>query len=156
MDDSIIVQIVIAIIAIFGFCLSIYNLYIQRKDKNPLIKVTTQSSFTKIPGIGVTSPHLFTTTAMNIGHVPVHLSSCGIHLPNGKLLQFVGPDEYTFKSLPQTLQPGSSYDISRELEGIINDLKKEGYSGTITVQSYFRDEINNTYTSNDINFKISS
>jgi len=156
MDDSTIIQIVIAIIAILGFCLSIYNLYIQRKDKIPLIKVTNQSSFIKTQGFGVTSPHLFTTTAMYIGHIPVHLSSCGIRLPNGKILQFVGPDGYTFKSLPQTLQPGTSYAISRELEGIINDCKKEGYSGTITVRSYFRDEINNTFTSEDIKFKISN
>lgn len=135
--------------------LSIYSIYTQKKDKEPSIKITTSYSHITTPGIGITSPQLFTTTAMNTGHIPVNLSGCGLYLPNGHILQFVGPDEYTLKSLPTTLAPGRSISISRSLENVIRDLQEEGFSGTVTVHSFFRDEIENTWKSKKIKFKVS-
>jgi hypothetical protein len=155
MEDVTLFQVITVFIAVLGLGLSIYSIYTQRNDKQPSIKITTSSSIIATPGFGITSPQFFTTTAMNTGHTPVHLSGCGLRLPNGKTLQFVGPDEYTSKSLPITLSPGQSIPISRVLENVIGDLQREGYSGTISVHSYFRDEINNTWESKKVKFKVS-
>jgi hypothetical protein len=154
MEDNQLIQIIIAIVAIFGLCLSLYNLYIQRKEKNPSIRVTISSSFISTPGIGITSPPLFSTIASNTGLIPVHLSSCGIRLPNNKVLQFIGPDEHTLISLPKTLLPGQSIKISREFKKIAQDFRTEGYSGIIKLNSYYQDEIDNTYNSKKFKFNI--
>jgi len=147
-------QIITAVVAILGLFLSIYALWRQKRDKKPSVKVTTSYSVVGSPGIGITSPQLFSTTAMNTGQVVVHLSHCGILIPNGRKLQFVGADEYTEKSLPVTLYPGKSITISRALDGIINDLQREGYSGTVSGYCYFMDEIDNTYKGKKIKFQI--
>ena len=154
MEDFSIFQIITAIVAVLGFFLSIFSLYIQQNDRKPSIKVTTSYSFVTSQGLGIISPDLFSTNALNVGHVPVHLSGCGILLPDKKLFQFVGPDQYTEKSLPKTLLPGESITISRSLPSIMIDLKNKGNSGDIRVYSYFRDQIDNTYDGKKYTIKL--
>jgi len=154
MEDTLLVQIIVAAIAFLGLCLSICNLILRYIDQKPQIKVTNTTLIIGQPGIGIISPLHITITAKNIGIIPVHLSSCGIILPNKKILQFIGPDKYTLKSLPTTLLPGQSIDISREFISLAKDLREEGYSRTIKIKAYFRDQIDNIFKSKSFKFEI--
>ncbi|MGA2698240.1 MAG: hypothetical protein ABSE74_01190 [Methanoregula sp.] len=152
MADDLFIQIVIAIVAVAGLVLSIFNFYLQWRDNKPRIKVTITSCFVTTPGIE-TSPLLLAFTALNIGKIPVKLSSCGVNLPNGKILHLVGKDQYSINQLPFTLMPGEDFIIYREYETIVQNIRSEGFRGIIKIIAFYRDKIDNKYTSKktDIN-----
>ena len=145
MADDLYIQIVIAIVAVAGLVLSIINFYIQWRDNKPRIKVTITSCFVTTPGIE-TSPLLLAFTALNIGKIPVKLSSCGVNLPNSKILHLVGINQYTINPLPFTLKPGENFITYREYETIVQNIKSEGFRGIIKIIAFYGDQIDNKYT----------
>jgi hypothetical protein len=92
---------------------------------------------------------------MNTGKITVHLSSCGIRLPNKRILQLIGMDDpYPSASLPTVLPPGKNLVIYREFKNMAQNINTEGFTGIIKITSFYRDQIDNIFTSKKFKFNV--
>ena len=89
--------------------------------------------------------HLLAITGMNIGDMPITLSSWGFELPNGDYITEVPsffPRPVTF---PYKLPPGESVTVGMENAKVAQMLEEANYQNTIYLVGFFKDQINNKY-----------
>jgi len=141
------------IIAIYGALLSTYSIWNARQEHKREIKVELSYGFMRNPLSGVSPPMLF-LSALNTGTKTVTLSSMGLILPrkDKKYLIFVQPESSV--SFPYDLPEGKSCSVWITTKELAEDLKREGYSGRISLKGYYRDAIGGYYKSKSVKFTI--
>jgi hypothetical protein len=114
---------------------------------------------TSIPGYPIPGqtglrpgPPCLSIKGMNIGDRSVSISSWGFKLPDKTYLT-KNPDFFPIR-FPYEIKPGKSLFVWMEYQEIVGILKGKGYSGTIILEGFFRDEINNKWEEECASFDI--
>jgi len=139
------------LIAIYGALLSTYSVWTARQEHKREIKVELSYGFMRNPLSGV-GPTLLILSALNTGTKTVTLTSTGLILPKKKYLFFAQPESNV--SFPYDLPEGKNCNVWIATEELAKDLKREGYSGRISLKGYYRDAIGGYYKSKSIKFNI--
>jgi hypothetical protein len=145
--------IITLLIAIYGALLSTYSVWTARQEHKREIKVELSYGFMRNPLSGV-SPPMLLLSASNTGTKTVTLTSMGLILPrkDKKYLIFAQPESNV--SFPCDLLEGKNCNVWVTTKELAEDLKREGYSGRISLKGYYRDAIGGYYESKSFKFDI--
>jgi len=121
------------VIALAGFCLSLYVAIVQRRDKRELLRIDVN------PGVHTqgssVSSLLCVITARNVGERTVTLSNFGLILPSGQqIIDATTPQQHP---LPYALVAGASCTMLMPFSNAVEAAVRAGYSGLIKVRPYF-------------------
>ena len=143
-------NVITAAVALYGAVLSTYTILANRKDKRRQIKVKLSNGFlTSGPEI---SSAMLLIDASNPGVRSVILNSAGIKLPNGKTVVFPIPEGNVV--FPHTLKEGENCLLWTPMKEFARTLGNEGYSGTIKIVAFYRDQLGKEHRSNKFSFDI--
>ena len=144
--------IITLIIAVYGALLSTYSVWASKQEKKREIKVQLSYGFHTSPSS--VGPTMLLISALNTGQKRVTLNSMGLILPkkDKKYLTFFRPDSNV--SFPCDLIEGKGCDVWVATKELAVDLKREGYSGKVSLKGYYRDAIGGEYRSKSLKFYI--
>lgn len=93
-------------------------------------------------------------SALNTGTKTVTLAAMGLILPrkDKKYLVFLQPESTV--SFPYDLLEGKNCNVWTTTKELVEDLKREGYSGKISLKGYYKGAIGGEYESKSIKFNI--
>lgn len=136
------IEIITAVIAIYGALLSTVTFALHKLEKRQRIKVKLWLGFV---AVGPSNPEdVVIMEAANAGSVAVHLSNCCIRLPDKQ--QFVARFHYD-KPLPVTISPGESVQAFLASEKFMETLKKNDYPTIVTVSAEFSNKAGKVFRS---------
>ena len=134
---------VTAIVALMGLILSVYNFYVDRRDKSPRLVAKFSNGFlTSGPEV---SELMALLEVANPGEKAVKISSVEILWRRRKLVFISGIDGTS--KLPFDLQAGDKATFWIPLKKVAQALKKEGCSGKQTVKACFRTAVDKEFVS---------
>jgi len=136
------------ILAVFGGI----RWFLERREKQARVHVSTKLGFSTTPGMPGTSDYLIFFDAANVGERPVTLNKPCLILPDGRYLWLVGAQG--IEPFPHELLPGKSCTVWEELREVAASLSREGFSGEIKVVCMFRDAVGNSYKSKPMSFGV--
>ena len=138
-------DIVVALVAIGGFVLSVYGLYLRRKEKRPYLTARLSSGFLTY-GSDLSEPMVMLEVA-NPGEKSVVVAAVEIDLGGRKA---VFPNIEGTEKIPFDLQSGRSASFWTPIRAFAASLRREGFRGTIKIRARFRDAVGNAYYSGRI------
>jgi hypothetical protein len=136
------------ILALFGAI----RWFLERREKQPRIQVTTKLGFSTVPGMPGISDYLMFFEAANVGERPVTLNIPCLLLPDGRYLWLLRAERH--EAFPHELLPGRSCMLWEELKGLARSLSEQGFSGEIKVVCIFKDAVGNSYKSKRMSFDV--
>lgn len=143
-------MIVTAIVAVYSAVLSTYILISRNKEKKRQLKVELSFGFmTEGPEL---SQEMLFITVSNTGFRPVTLNASGILLPNKHQLIFMVPKSNV--QFPYELLEGRNCTVWIEVKVLVQDLKRNSYSGKVKLKGFFRDATGAVYKSKRITINI--
>jgi hypothetical protein len=143
-------SIVTAVVAVYGAALSTYNMIITSNSKKRKIRVKISNGFIYTPlGIG---EYMLFIEASNPGDRSVTMTQPGILLPNGSTVVFLSTQ--TNIQFPYLLEEGKSCKEGIEAKELANQMKQSGFSGKIKIKGFYRDALDNKYTSKSWKFDL--
>lgn len=111
-----------------------------RDSHTPRVDVKVSNGF---PVMGpVVGNAIFIFSAVNVGVVPVTLTSTGIHLPDGNSLFLF---EETSGKFPCKLQPGEGVEYFVDIRKLASTLHEHGYQGNMRLRVRFTDAQGRNY-----------
>jgi hypothetical protein len=145
--------IITLIIAIYGALVSTYSVWGSRQEHKREIKVELAYGFMR-NSLSEVSPLMLILSALNTGRRTVTLTSMGLILPkkDKKYLVFLQPESNV--SFPYDLLEGKNCNVWTTTKELAEDLKREGYSGKISLKGYYKDAIGGEYKSKSLKFNI--
>jgi hypothetical protein len=143
-------QILTAAVAVYGALLSTYTFWANRRDKRPRVRARISFGFLTLP-TGL-SPEMLLLECSNPGHVPVTINNPGILLSDGRTLAFIGRQSNV--AFPHTLETGRSCTAWEAAGTIVEQLTETGFSGTVRLVPFCRDQIGNTYKGKGVMFDL--
>ena len=141
-------EIITAIVAIYGAALATYTYFSSKRIK---IKVVLETRF-----LTHNPQPMFALEASNHGKIAVTLDSMGINIPGKNTVSFFPEYPSISISLPHELVPGKSGSIYINIRNLAVTLKNSGYSGTIDITGFYRDQLDRTFKSKKYKFNIDS
>ena len=146
--------IITLIIASYGAILSTISIWYARQEQKRKLKVSLRYGFSLDPLSQGKPPLMPILSAYNIRKKTVTLTMVGLILPtkDKKYLDLLRPNSNV--SFPHDLLEGKSCDVYIEPKELTNQLKKEGYSGKISLKGYYKDAIGSKYISKSLKFDI--
>ena len=130
------------IVAVYGALLSTWSAVSAQLEKRRHVTIKISYGFPTFgPELG---PASIIVTALNKGHTPVTLSNAGIRWPDGRTTVCFEDSGNT--KFPQELEGGKSCFVLIEIQLLARQLKIAGFSGTVTLNGFFRDALDKTYT----------
>jgi len=142
--------IVTAVVAIYSAVLSTYILITKSKEEKRQLKVELSFGFlTEGPEV---SQEMLFVTASNTGFRPITLNASGILLPHKQQLLFMVPKSNV--QFPYELLEGKNCIVWIEVKVLVQDLKKNSYSGKVKLKGFFRDATRAVYKSKPITINI--
>lgn len=129
-------EIITISIAAYGAILSTFTLIQQRKDKKRIIDVVPSWGFLAYDHSLSEEAYIF-IEVVNSGFVSVIVNTPYIKLPNRKTIVF--PNATGDVTFPNELMPGHSCKIWTNANGIMNQLRKEGFNGTVSIKCGVKD-----------------
>jgi len=149
MTTTEIVSIVTAIVAVAGLGLSIYNLYVNRRDKRPLLRSKISNGFlTYGPEL---SDVMLILEVANPGEK--HVTVSAVEMLFGKE-KAIFPNIQGTNRLPFELQSGQNASFWTPANEFASDLQRRGYKGKLKIRANFRDAVGNNYASNKFTINI--
>ncbi len=131
-------QIVIAIVAVLGLGLSIYNFIVNVREKRPKLVVT--------PGFApVTATHeraMYTFTITNYGKVNVFVSQMYLEVGEGRTFF---PRLEGHRPLQSRLEPGEGLTLFQDVDPLHTVLRNQGFVGPQTFPLIVEDALGNRY-----------
>jgi hypothetical protein len=141
---------VMAAVAVYGALLSTYNAYVARKQRKRQVKVwLSYGMLTNGPEL---SENMLLLSAANAGHRTVTLTSYGFRLPDGR--QLVAPVPQGNASLPCELTEGKSCMFWMSVQEVSQQLKRNGFSGTVRIKGFYRDAVDGLHSSKPFSVNI--
>lgn len=132
-----------ALVAVVGLILSIYNFYVDRRDKMPRLDAKISNGFlTSGPEIG---DLMLLLEIANPGEKVVKITAVEIKLKKHKLV-FIRGIRGT-ERIPFELPPGNSATFWTPLKEVAFRLKEEGHRGRESIRACFRTAIGNEFIS---------
>jgi hypothetical protein len=135
--------IVASLVAVYGALLSTWNAVTKHLESKPRIKVKVSFGFETFGSR--TGPASILATALNRGRQPITLVAAGLRLPNHQTTHHFGPSGTA--KFPHDLQARQNCYMAVPVRDVAGALKNSGFSGTIKVKAYYRDALDQTYTS---------
>ncbi len=129
-------QVTTAIVAALGFLLSLFNLYLRRRDNRARLRIEKSEGFRTL----MPDTPLMVFNVANAGKVPVTVSSIYLALRGDRNLWL--PDLRSGdegKNIPCRLEPGEPALFFHDLQEIARSLVEEGYRGTIRAKVVVQD-----------------
>lgn len=145
------IQVLTALLAIYGALLSTYTFWATRRDKRRRVDVAISFGFLTLPqGL---SPEMMLIKYANPGHVTVTINSPGLELPDGRTLAFFRgkTSDVTF---PHALEPGKGCTIWNPAGDLVEQLVENGFSGTVRLVPFCRDQIGTTFKGKRYDFDL--
>ena len=138
-----IAPILTAIVALAGLILSVYNFYVDRKDKSPRLLAKLSNGFlTYGPEL---SDVMVLLEVSNPGEKAVKISVVEIIWKKNKLVFIAGIDGTT--KLPFDLQPGDKATFWTPIKEVARTLKKQDGSGKQSIKACFRTAVDHDFVS---------
>jgi hypothetical protein len=139
-------DLVIFLLAIYGACLSTFNLIqAARKDRR---RVSVRYS-TVMPTYGGTLGRCFAKVeAVNVGHRPVTITTLTFELKSGAKLLSFSPDRlagFPDTRLPTVLSDGQPAHATIPYADIADALVSAGFTGKTPLTPYCEDTVGNVY-----------
>ena len=128
-----IVEIITALVALYGAGLATYTFAVQQLEKRHRVKVKLWLGFMGAGQGGAMD--IVILEAANSGVTHVHLSECCIELPEKKE-KFIAKFGYD-RSFPSTLAPGESVQAFIDSETFIKAARKSGYKKLVLARARF-------------------
>lgn len=139
-----------AIVAVAGFVLSVYNFYVNRKDKIPsLVAKISNGGLTH--GSEMSELMLFLEIA-NPGEKAVKITATEIKWKKSKLV-FINGIDGTVK-IPFELKPGDNATFWTPMREVKLLLKQQGCTGKESVKACFRTAIGSEFISKPLRIDI--
>jgi hypothetical protein len=132
-----------ALVAVAGLILSIYNFYIDRRDKTPRLAAKISNGFLTY-GPKLSDVMLFLEVA-NTGEKKAIVSAVEIKWKKQKIV-FMGGIKGTV-NVPFELQPGDSARFWTPVTEVKATLKDEGCAGREYIRACFRTAVDSEYVS---------
>ena len=140
---QLIINIILAIAAIYGAAMSTVNQLQIRRQMQRRLSVSVKQAVMDLPripdaqgGRSAAPVHLFIIQAVNSGLLPVTLKDAGIIFPDGKFLTKAFSPRRD-KQFPLELLPGNDHEVHVDSYDVLNAIKGNGINGEIVVQGYF-------------------
>jgi hypothetical protein len=140
---QLIIEIILAVVAIYGAALSTINQLQMRQQTQRRLLVSMRQVVAELPripdaqgGMSLAPVHLFIIQAVNSGLLPVTLKDAGIIFPDGKFLTKAFSPRHD-KQFPLELVPGDDHEVHVDVYDVLNAIGGDGISGEIVVQGYF-------------------
>src|SRR6266446_3372590 len=140
---QLIIEIILAVVAIYGAALSTINQLQMRQQTQRRLLVSMRQVVAELPripdGYGSRSAapvHVFKIQAVNSGLLPVTLKDAGVIFPDGKFLTKAFSPRLD-KQFPLELVPGDDHEAHVDAYDVLNAIRGNGISGEIVVQGYF-------------------
>ena len=151
MLDISLLDIILAVIALWGAGLATYAAIRKIRKGKPTIRVKISTGFTKVQS-GPISEVKYFIEGVNTGEKVVTLNSYGFIFPNDKRVFF--ELQFSDTRFPCELKPGKNCKVSLEAAKLADAAKSEGFEGSIKIRGYFRDVADKTYLSKPEKFTI--
>ena len=131
-------QVVIAIVAVLGLGLSIYNFIVNVREKRPKLVVTPGFA----PAIASHERAMHTITITNYGKVNVFVSQMYIEI--GESRTFF-PRLEGYRPLQSRLEPGEGLTLFQDVDPLHTVLRNRGFVGPQTFPLIVEDALGNRY-----------
>ncbi len=140
---QVIINIVLATVAVYGAVLSTINLLQRRRETQQRLSVNMKQTVMELPRIpdgsghrSAAPVHVFIIQAVNSGLLPVTLKDAGIQFSGGVFLAKAFSPRYD-KQFPLELAPGDDLEVHVDAYGVLKDMKGNGISGDVVVRGCF-------------------
>jgi hypothetical protein len=137
-------------IAGYAACLATYTFIVQRRDKNPKLKITTKWGVIATVGVGASEKMLFLYAA-NVGEKPMTIASWGLKLPD-KSSFFIPNPLVESTRLPHELTVGKSCTVVMSVEELEQSVRKTEYKGRVKLIPWFSDQTGKIYEAKSFQF----
>ncbi len=132
-----------AVVALAGLILSVYNFYVNRKDKSPrLLAKLTNGFLTYGPEL---SDVMVFLEVSNPGEKAVKISAVELIWKKNKLVFVAGINGST--KVPFDLQPGDKATFWTPIQEVARTLRKQGGSGKESIKACFRTAVDQEFIS---------
>ncbi len=135
-------DIITLVIAAYGAVLSSFNLWQASTKNRRRILLKRSIGFYTYAGGGMGSA-MATFEVINQGYRPVVVDAPTIKLPSGKQMILLTADG--LKDFPKRLEDGETVSLRIPFADITAALKKDGYSGTVTLWPICKDSTGNLF-----------
>ena len=142
--------IVTALVAVIGLCLSIYNFYVDRRDKTPRLAVKLSGGM--LARGPTTSPYMTLLEAANTGEKMVKITAVEILWRKQRL--FFPRGITGTRTIPLELQPGDNVMFWSPPDELASDLRRNGGIGEEPIRACFRTAIGREFVSKQISLSI--
>ena len=144
------IQILTALVALWGAGLSTYTFVTNRRDKRRVLKVRLR--YALVPNIKSEPESRITITVSNPGYHSLTVTSVSFRLPSRK--QLVYPYAQSDKSLPHELTPGTQLTVFISARQMVKDLKKGSFSGVVRLVGVCSDALGGEHKSSPYDFDM--
>ncbi len=139
-----------AVVAVVGLALSIYNFYVDRKDKTPrLIAKIANGFMTNGPKI---SDLMILLEVANPSERIIKVAAVEIKIKKNKLVFFRGIDGTI--AIPFELHPGDSASFWIPMKEVISTLQQKGVTGKQSLKACFRTAIGDEFLSKKLSIDV--
>jgi len=136
------------VIAATSLFVSVFTLWLQRRDKKEKLRIKASLGFTV--GYGGAGEPLVIIEASNVGERPVTISSFGLLLPNKQVLIY--PFARQHVQLPYELRPGKSCSMHIPAKEVAKAVKEQGYSRQVKLKPQYSAQSGAKFTGKYIKF----
>lgn len=151
---QILIQGATAAIALGALILSIYNNYLQRRDKRPQLKIRGSVGWLLSSTLSESSGGEYFIEVANTGQMPVTISQIYIGIKGDEKLAFPPGLLGAERSLPCRIEIGDSAQWWIDLNKLRVQLKEVGYKGWASVTLLVHDKLG-TYHSKRVTIRVS-
>jgi len=144
MDIMILIQIIVAVVAVYGAVFSTITFVSRKKEKKRQLEIKFSNGFLMYgqePGEFV----LFVEVS-NPGYRDVTINIPSLILPDKKVVAFIDPYQSDVR-FPHKLAEGTNCKVWTEMRDLAQNLKEHGYSGIIEINAKVEDGAGNIYRS---------
>lgn len=140
-----------AVVAVAGLALSIYNFYVDRKDKTPRLTAKIANGFFTNGGPQVSEAMILLEVA-NPGEKIVKVTAVEIKWEKRKLVFIRGIDGTA--KIPFELQPGNSASFWIPMQEVALAMQQNGVTGKQSIKACFRTAIGNEFLSKKLSIDL--
>jgi hypothetical protein len=139
-------QVIVAIVAVAGLILSIYNFYFNRRDKSPRLRANLVNE--PIPRGPNPDELMLMLKVTNIGEKTVKIAEANI-VWKKRRMAYLRPSDWNLKP-PLDLQPGEEMIFQTWARQVAKALEQEGCTGRVSIRACLTTTVGVEFMSNKI------
>jgi hypothetical protein len=140
------------LIALYGAGLSTYSFIVDRRDKQARLTTTATVGFQMLPTRA--GPPIVLMTVANPSLLDVNVTGVGLVLPDYGRTKLIIRHLDGTTTLPFALKQGQSATFWIETKELASNLRAQGMSGNVRIQTYASDAVGHEYRSKPYLFEV--